>query len=372
MKKILHLFSLVLVIGLSSCFSTLSVRVHSFDMSKMTASMQYNKVQQESQLKSFNYLINSGYFDDVKKVVYNELTKVLEAETSFSKEFIPSILAGVHPRFDPVVDQLQNAAISTRDALTAHLQNENDAAMRKSYDENYSRYLRAKVNLDQYVDSMPNSLGIKNSLDARAKINYQYQQTGLNNGISGTFGTSIGDDDMASFIAKAPEEYWLKYTSRFYNDENNLEKSKEKASSNITKVTTFMGNSDIAIKMDDPGNFVIKGVRLDADAAFRTSFKVLSQGIKYLTYSAGIPSVPASGSGGSAKVVIPEIENFDIYKQQVDSIEKTAQFCTDAFLKIIAANRNDLLSDNTDKRNNAINAVKKAYDFYKSQLATTK
>jgi hypothetical protein len=80
------------------------------------------------------------------------------------------------------------------------------------------------------------------------------------------FGEAITEDDMASLVVQAPERYWTKYDNSvdITNVTPHSKRTRPARASRIneTKVHTFMGNADIAIKMDVPAYFVVKGVRV--------------------------------------------------------------------------------------------------------------
>lgn len=60
-----------------------------------------------------------------------------------------------------------------------------------------------------------------------------------------------------------------------------------------------VGNTDIAVKMDDEGIFTMKGVRVDASKFTKATFQSMSQGLRMLAAVYGVP-LPAGGGASDA------------------------------------------------------------------------
>jgi hypothetical protein len=190
------------------------------------------------------------------------------------------------------------------------------------------------------------------------------------------FGESIAGDPVASVVATAPEFYWKKFKTKTVAASNaDLGKrasyaETRKARYNNTVARTYFGNSDIAIKMNDdnPGEFIVKGVRVDADEVIRSSFKVLAQGIKYMAMSAG---VNLKGPNGNS-LNIPEITNFNAQTRAFTNLKTQYETATEAFLSIVIDVKKDLSKagdkvSEADKTKN-IQRLQTAYEVYKKSL----
>ncbi|GAB5525156.1 MAG: hypothetical protein Roseis2KO_30280 [Roseivirga sp.] len=190
--------------------------------------------------------------------------------------------------------------------------------------------------------------------------------------IVSTYGESIGDDIMASLITKAPEKYWNKYKETVdITVAGSREKTTNvKARYNKTKVKAFMGNADIAIKMEDPGNFVVKGVRLDADEAIKASFKVLNQGIKYLAASSGM-TIPGESDGAGGNVSVPEINENKALEKELEILESTSDVSIKTLLSTIFAQQL-ILADTarSSEHAQALTVIQKSFEIYKIQINT--
>jgi hypothetical protein len=193
------------------------------------------------------------------------------------------------------------------------------------------------------------------------------------------FGEAITEDDMASLVVQAPERYWTKYDKSV--DITNVNPNSKRISParasriNDTKVQTFMGNADIAIKMDVPAFFVVKGVRLDADQAFKISAKVLNQGIKYLAYASGVPVSSPAGSAESANkfVKIPEINEYDSLQLKVQNVTASNTMAAQTLLQILFAESQKLNRQLTnDELKTSVGTIQQAFTIYKSQLNQNK
>lgn len=356
---------------LSSCYSTLTVRVHSFDMQKMRESVQYEKETKSEQLKVYQSMLLGDAFSKVQEQMIGAVNKGLENMVEnglFSDAFISTTMQTVTPKIISELSDYRLSMAKVSNALQKSLYS-NDSVANQAYLSASADFLLARATLDNFVNSFGTEIGdpsLNQHFSILLKKNSDIDALVINN----TYGTSIANDNMASFIAKAPEEYWNRYKTTFYKDETDLRKSNINSSVNVTRITSFIGNSDIAVKMDGPSNFIIKGVRLDADQAYRTSFKVLSQGIKYLTYASGIPFPVNGGTGATAQPKIPEIANLDRNQLQSEELNVRFQQLTDSFLKIIDSYKEDLNSRNDSRRLAAVLAVKQAYLYYRSQLPT--
>lgn len=112
--------------------------------------------------------------------------------------------------------------------------------------------------------------------EEKAKVNQVFEITFsklYNKAVSDAQTTSnLLGDPLASFIATAPDSMWSNYVGQY----------------NLAKAKTKLGNSDIAIAMEDPGNYVIKGVRLDPSDVIKASFKTIKAGLSIIAASQGV------------------------------------------------------------------------------------
>lgn len=115
-----------------------------------------------------------------------------------------------------------------------------------------------------------------------------------------SFGQGIAADEFTSLIIKAPKKYWRKLKrnqSITYYGDKEQPKGLKPARFNRSVVRAFMGNVDVAIKMESPGNYIVKGVRLDADAVLSATSRVMSQAVKYIAMTQGVGSLVNTTTG---------------------------------------------------------------------------
>jgi hypothetical protein len=191
------------------------------------------------------------------------------------------------------------------------------------------------------------------------------------------FGGSVVADEHIAMIVRADKRYWKKYTTGAGLEPQvpgpGYKSSIGRARINRVRVSTFFGNADIAVKMDAPGSFTIKGVRMDADAAIAAGAAVLQQGLKYITYAAGLPVPdPASGSGTENTMrAIPEIAENRTIEQQLRTDDERLKRHLRIYLGTLEVQRPALLSGDEDTRKGALEKLKEAHDLFTSTLNTT-
>lgn len=161
------------------------------------------------------------------------------------------------------------------------------------------------------------------------------------------------DDPNASVVLYAPKSCW----SAQYGKANGY---------------GYFGNSDIAIKMEGPGNFVVKGLRLDASKMTQALFKGLNQGLMLLTSAYGVPS---SKSGTGQQGTEPDSVYDDVASAEQLKLDSTfsIQQSRDRLLRLfeeIVAQRPALDDDKTFKA--ALTNIKTTVANYRTQVELAK
>lgn len=345
---------------LSSCFSTLKVKVDVLDMKKLYESSEYRDANQKIELESYNQRLNGNYFPDLEKTILEQIKTAISEDTSFDRNSITPTLNSVGSDLRKYLNTLQSSMNSLRSKLQSKMA-ANSKTNTDAYGKELANYLNQKDAFSVYLTKLLPEAGVT---DRTIVDEFSRFGQGVVKSISviGIYGVRITDDKMASFVAKAPEPYWQKYKPEFYDDETNTSKSKYNSRINETRITTFIGNSDIAVKMDGPGNFVIKGVRLDADQAFRTSFKVLSQGIQHYAQNFKLRTAPAETAVSSG------LNNYAVNLATVKRLQQEQANNTKIFMEVLDTYKSDLQSPDPTIRANAVKILKEAYDFYQSHL----
>lgn len=373
--KYIWLYSFILLLSFS-CYSKLKITVDTFDRNAFMNSHDYKASQS----------------DKIVERIYNKIEWISNYENGllgyesliFKDESIPTI-----NKKRVVTDIKSEMASITREPLEKYINTLN--IYFESTDSNKllnvkvlkSSELQADLTLKYMFNEIDKLLGTKTKLPS-------YEIEGVSDVnkdlILSNFGNSILGDPMASLITRAPEKYWRKYKKNVnIKIENDLDGKRKlgKSRYNRIKAQTFFGNADIAVKMDNPGSFTIKGVRMDATESIKTSFKVLNQGIKYMSFAAGIPiqnNNKVSPSGGNSQettsIKIPNISDNEILKNEAFEIQKRFNNLTRGFLSVYFAQIKTIESIDPEmepdklKESNAI--LKTAYDVFKSQTKLSK
>src|SRR5579872_4450636 len=133
MHKLFGTISLLAALLFSSCFSSITVRVHSFDMDKMKSSPEYQRQNRERELMTYNILINGNYFDRVKTQLLDQVRDSLQHSTNVDPAAIPEVVNNLKPRLDQILDPVKASTIAVRDALANYVNSTTDN-LKKTYD----------------------------------------------------------------------------------------------------------------------------------------------------------------------------------------------------------------------------------------------
>ncbi|UCS92166.1 hypothetical protein KZP23_15810 [Echinicola marina] len=394
MKYIINSFIvLIAVVLMTSCYSSMRMTVDVFDHLEFKESLEYKQHQvSETKARLEHNLGVTGsnkIVNDVEKrlnVLISEVGKDViakENRTYFLQGYVDafkSALSEAHQAYYEALVELDKGEVGDEKA---------DFTKVKALEIEAESYLRDYAGLveSSFLRDLKNILEANGQagldLDEReiSKVieKFDYEKV-LAKNLSTSFGGSISSDRYASLIAKAPGKYWRKYKTNVDIRDPDYESKSDgvKARYNKTAVRTFFGNADIAVKMESPGSFTVKGVRMDAGESIKTSFKVLNQGIKYLTYASGIPI--SNTSQGEITGTVPEEESLDLTSeldnelksQQLNEEERAFQRETAAFMAVLRSQSLIINGDDADneEKKRAILVIKKAYAVYKKQLNT--
>lgn len=132
-----------------------------------------------------------------------------------------------------------------------------------------------------------------------------------------------------------------------------------------------LGDMNLAVKMESPGVFTIKGVTFDPSEVVRLAAKVTTQALVLGTQLAGVPlpaKTPAPGAAGSALATSSgELETL----QSADA-QKSAKAAdrTNALLTIAQAILREQggIDGTADERKASIRSIKATYDAHKTRL----
>lgn len=358
---------------LTSCYSEMKVKVDVFDRNALLQSRAYKSLSQQ---KADLLINNNELFNDIRSLLKQKAKNILNEMVSKGK-FIapPAVIETVSQKVsDTIINSIKAGIATLKTDLKSDKTVDFYERLNNLYIGNPSALFNKfseelKSGISDQGFATPEIATELNAIISKQAISTQQQYTR----ILTQYGESIINDPAASLIAQAPRRYWRKYHNRVNivtDDPNAAKKSIQNARTNKVTVRTFLGNSDIAVKMESPGMFVVKGVRLDADAAVKASFKVLNQGIKYFAYANGIPvNSPAGSTENTGKIVhLPEkvqndslrlvIENYGT----VDKLDKAA-FFNILFSQVAKLDPNTAGLTDADVKQ-AIDLIQNAYNIY--------
>lgn len=383
MKTTHLIITIILLTLLSSCFSTMKVRVDALNMPAFKATYLYNAETLDNREKNIRYLMSPAF-----NAKLQELNTRISNFMDTSREVAiddPERFKGVlKTKTEAVIYSLTTAGGAVLTS-SAKVKAAPAAGAMEEYENNFAAFSLAFNGLLRYNNSLAEikkeiALSLPESINGLADDIAATIQA-----IASAFGESILKDPMASVIAALPEQYWSKYKNEVNLSTNagginqqsigDISKYvKRKANRyNKTYARTFFGNADIAIRMAAPGEFIVKGVRVDADEAIRNSFKVVAQGIKYIAYASNIPVPQAANS--PQPMVYPLLDSLAKNDTELQATREQYTQATDAFLAVLNSASADLNA--TKKRNGltvtqlkeaALARVKTAYAVYKTAM----
>ncbi len=363
-SKINKLYILIFLMNLS-CYSKIKITVDTFDRNAFLKSTDYQEVKIDNISNRLLYKIsqieNKEKFNEtINKIKSNPRVLEISGFSDAVEREIQNIGTDPLRKYIEAVAHINNQAsiiIDTNHILSLEL--EGDNAYLQGIAELISKFKTLDIDFsNEEFESISNNILIKEVYDP-ISIN------------STSYGGSLYSDKFASLITRAPNRYWRKYQSTIDLSSSSKKLSKTiKARYNKVTASTFFGNSDIAVKMDQPGSFTVKGVRMDANESIKTSFKVLSQGIKYISFASGIPFPEASANHTSTAILIPSEDEVELLTLERDNSEKRFDDLNRTFLLVLMQQtivlENDENSD--EQKEQALELIKKAYKVYKNQL----
>ena len=164
-----------------------------------------------------------------------------------------------------------------------------------------------------------------------------------------TGGLDLTDDPVAHAVAAAPPEFWA---PRF----------------NEAVAKGYLGNVDIAIKMNKPGDFTIKGLLFDPSTVASVASKTVTQALLIAAQISGVPVSSPSPSGDGTALAT---SSTNLAQAQAAVAErKAAQNSSRAALIEIAdaiVREKDNVADDA-KRQAALEAIRTTFDKHQSRI----
>jgi hypothetical protein len=368
-------------LGLTSCFSTMKLKVDALNMQAFKLNFLYTYEHLDNMEKQVTAVLTPDYQKELQNGTEKKVIDFINSNPNIPVGNRPALIAQVTIKYNAATAQITVKASDLLTKIAALKATPGDAAV-KDYDVSLVEYKKAVSDFSGTLAGFKELL-IGTALGSTELANLLLLDADIAQKatvLKTSFGESILSDPMSSVVASVPRQYWSKIKANINLNSGTFNKaasgdkhSYRKASSrvNFTSARTLIGNADIAFKMESPGEFVVKGVRVDADEAVRAASKVLAQGIKYIAYSTGVP-IP-KGSGGNQPVVIPELQQLASKKTEMEQLKQSVTTETEAFLAILLSVSKDIQLTGTGaaevaKRNAAMARVLMAYQNYTDAL----
>lgn len=349
---------IVFILMLTSCSSALKIRVDVLNREALRKFPEFNKLEAEQIYVKIKTANDKKLFDDyrrdLKKLVRDGIIKL-----TIDAEIAEADAQTINTKIDKAIDK-------TMDKVKTEV----DASL-KSYET------------PAPVNGLPDYAAIKGKLEGSVAPFLQLKddiETELDHPIEGfelffnqkKRELSLSDDELlddllTSSVVHSPKRFWKRM--KVENDFSiAYKKNNKKSAYSRTLVRTFMGNSDIAITMENKGHFTVKGVRLDAAKVVEATFKGLTQSIHFLAMTSGVPVK----KDDSEVPVLPELEQ--LTKAKVETKENIQLF-NESILQVantVLSQQRDLLGADATKKTTALKVTKDAFDSHKVQFATPK
>lgn len=175
------------------------------------------------------------------------------------------------------------------------------------------------------------------------------------------------DDVLTSSVVHSPYKFWrqVKVEKDFSEVKYRGRQQKQRSAYSRTVVRTLLGNSDIAITMENKGHFTVKGVRLDAAKVAEATFKGLTQSIHFLAMTTGAPV-----KKGDAEVpILPELEQLTTLKATQEATDNSFRISALSLASVVLRQEKDLTATG-EKKKAAIKVLKEEVKAFKDQFAS--
>jgi len=391
-------WSILLLVLLSSCHAKVKVLVDVFDKQALEETIQYKKSNANHMLDELNTSLSDYSIDELRNEFKDKAKDALE--TFFIKarksgfiiddKFVMAAQNSFMSKFDTPISKAKEFYTASRIRLISYKQKCEDEHLLNSAlqykllgDNELLKCDSLIVGLfDELNNAIQNSSVNKGISEKVVKANFLSFSESLKTETSdfvvteilkttSPFGESVVQDKLASIIVSAPNKYWRKYNRGVNIISEDLHSSKKsrikKARVNKTAVSGFFGNLDVAIKMEEPGEFYVKGVRMDADAALQASSRVVNQAVKY--FSAGALGNTVEGVAGNAVGTVNDVVNKGLTQADLNQLKSKTDENTRDLISALLNKQNEFEDENDpQKRKEILDQMQTLLNNYKSQL----
>lgn len=355
MKRINYFVALLL---LSSCSSALKIRVEVLDREALRKFPEFRRLEAEqaySKLKPFYDSLNRNRVR-LKKIVKDGLDN-LQMHGTVAKSDVKPLNDSLKKKIDVAFAKLSK---DLGDALNQYVKLNEES---KSKD-----YLNVKILFERAVAPY---FDLKQQLEEDANhvipgLDVFYKDARKKASVSDD---DLLDDVLTSSVVHSPYKFWrqVKVEKDFSEVKYRNRQRKQKSAYSRTLVRTFLGNSDIAITMENKGHFTVKGVRLDAAKVAEATFKGLTQSIHFLAMTTGAPVK----KDNSESTVLPELDSLTKLKASTTAIQKSFNESALALANVVLRQQADLRVGTPEKKKAAVAVLKSEFEATRNQFAST-
>ncbi len=373
MKCIIFIF--VVLFTLSGCYSKLHLRIESLDIAKFEKTDGYL----QSKMKEFrNEALNSSqelitikselvkFVDDIAlEVSRNVVPKQNSDEIKTAMKDLYSNINILTPEYLLINNTLDSIGI---------YENLSDERKKQSLFLNIKSLNEIRKNrIEQYISKNINAintklefyskfaLSIKSKLEKDKYTSEFYQKVSKVQHWASFTGTTIYPDPASSIVVALSDDFWKKERITVKKDGKHKYKGKSKnknAIINEVKVKTFLGNADVAVKMDTIGVFTIKAVRVDTRETMKATGIMLNLALKYMAFQAGVPTI---GQKDSKSLISGIPSETDVAQKEVKLYMEQKNIDIQNYL--ISQSINDILKSEL-RANEKVDRLKAIYTKY--------
>jgi hypothetical protein len=351
------IFYLAIILLLNSCSSALKIRVDVLDREALRKFPDFRRLEAEQAYSKLKPLDFNEYKLQLKKVVKTGVAALQRDAVISSTDATTietKINANIDSKFKIIIEGLSQS-FSEYERLNAS--------------SNSAQFLDAKVKMESFVshfldlkDEIQNEIG-----QPIGGLDEFYQQKRKQVGVRED---ELLDDILTSSVVHSPYKFWrrVKVSKDFSQVNYKGTQLKLKSAYSRTLVRTLLGNSDIAITMENKGHFTVKGVRLDAAKVAEATFKGLTQSIHFLAMTTNAPVKKSD----SEVTVLPELEALSKLKSKSEASQKQFDEAALELAAVAIRQQPDLIGTNAEKKKAAIAVLKSEFTATKNLFSTTK
>ena len=348
----LWLASLASLCAFACGCANLDVTVHVLDQ-KYWSSTAYAQSLYREDIVRMAGVIHRGEFARRREQAAADATAAFDEFVHRNARSVPKLAARRQTVRDSLRSEVNNRYEAARTrflqafAVLSRADSEKPAELQaaiREYGEGAAELQVLEARINAFLDVSEAAPAAKDAMTAEANSVSQ-AATKPAQGLIGDYG--ILDDPLASAIVYAPEEYWV-------------------GCFNETSALGALGNTDIAIRMENVGNFTIKGVRNDAAKITQATFAVGRAAVQTVAAVYGVP-ISRAGAGAASQptskpgeflVAAPDFENPNRRANAALQAAQHLRMTKLAIFELLVASKDRLVAADDAVRSATIRAIR--------------